>query len=59
MFKLADHDGNEHYIMSESFYRAHNHKSPITKNELDYYDRGQWITALVEEIEDKSVVIKC
>jgi hypothetical protein len=43
--------------MNEAFYKNHNLKSPITKKELDYYDRGQWITASVEQIKGKGIVV--
>lgn len=57
LFKLSDEDGNDFYIMNEAFYKNHGFKSPITKKELDYYDRGQWITAFVEQIDGKGIVI--
>ena len=57
LFKLADENGNDFYIMNEAFYKNHNFKSKITKKELDYYDRGQWITASVEQIEGKGIVV--
>lgn len=57
LFKLADENGNDFYIMNEAFYKKHYLKSPITKKELDYYDRGQWISASVEQLEGKGIVI--
>ena len=57
LFKLADEKGQDFYIMDESFYKQHNLKSPITRKELDYYDRGQWITASVKEIGGKNIVV--
>jgi translation elongation factor P/translation initiation factor 5A len=57
LFKLIDENGNDFYIMNEAFYKNHNLKSPITKKELDYYDRGQWITASVEQINGKGIVV--
>jgi hypothetical protein len=57
LFKLVDENGNDFYIMNEAFYKNHNLKSPITKKELDYYDRGQWITASVEQINGKGIVV--
>jgi len=57
LFKLSDENGNDCYIMNESFYKKHNFKSPISKNELDYYDRGQWINASLEKIGGKLVVV--
>ncbi len=58
LFKLIDEKENNYYIMNELFYKVHNYKSPITKNELDYYDKGLWITALVKEIDQKKIVIE-
>ena len=57
LFKLADENGNDFYIMNEAFYKNHNVKSPITKKELDYYDKGQWITASVVQIDGKGIVV--
>lgn len=57
LFKLVDENGNDFYIMNEAFYKKNNFKSPITKKELDYYDRGYWIFASVEQIEGKRIVI--
>jgi translation elongation factor P/translation initiation factor 5A len=56
LFKLSDENGNDFYIMNQAFYKSHNLKSPITKKELDYYDRGQWITATTVQINDKRIV---
>ena len=36
LFKLADENGNDFYVMNKVFYEKHNLKSPITKKELDY-----------------------
>lgn len=58
LFKLSDENGNDFYIMNESFYKNHYLKSPITKKELDYLDRGQWITALVEFIDNQKIVVE-
>jgi hypothetical protein len=57
LFRLVDESGNDFYIMNAAFYKKHNFKSPITKKELDTYDRGQWITATVEKIDGKGIVI--
>ena len=57
LFKLVDENGNDFYIMNESFYKNHNFKSPITKKELDYYDKGQWVAASVEHIDGKGIVV--
>lgn len=57
IFKLVNEFGDVYYIMNELFYKKHNLKTPLTKRELDTYDRGQWINASVENIEDIKVVI--
>jgi hypothetical protein len=57
LFRLVDENGNDFYIMNVAFYKKHNFKSPITKKELDTYDRGQWITSTVEKIDGKGIVI--
>ena len=57
LFKLVNENGNNFYIINESFYKNRNFKSPITKKELDYYDRGQWITASAEQIDGKGIVV--
>jgi hypothetical protein len=57
LFKLADENENVFYIMNESFYKNHSLKSPITKKEIDYYDKGQWINASIEQIEGKGIVV--
>lgn len=43
--------------MNSEFYKTHRLNSPITKHELDYYDEGLWITATVEIIDNKRVVV--
>jgi hypothetical protein len=58
IFKLVDENNYIFYIMDDPFYKKHNLKSPITKKELDYYDKGQWINAYALEIENKNIVIK-
>lgn len=58
IFKLLDEHSNEAFIMNENFYKAHSIKSPITKQELDYYDKGYWIRCLTEEIEGLQVVTR-
>ncbi|MBP6588204.1 MAG: hypothetical protein KA208_09325 [Flavobacterium sp.] len=58
LFKLFDENENDFYIMNQSFYESQNLKSPITKKELDNYDRGQWITAVVRLIDDRRVVVE-
>lgn len=57
LFKLADESGSNFYIMNKQFYKKHNLKSPITKKELDYYDRGQWISSPAKEIDGKFIVV--
>lgn len=57
LFKLTDESGDAFYIMNESFYKKQNLKSPITKKELDYYDKGQWINVYVKEIDSKNIVV--
>lgn len=57
IFSLVDENGNRFYIMNGEFYKNHNFKSPITKKELDTYDKGQWITAKVEKINGNGIVI--
>ncbi|MBP7470636.1 MAG: hypothetical protein KA782_06060 [Flavobacterium sp.] len=58
LFKLFDENENDFYIMNQSFYESQNLKSPITKKELDNYDRGQWITAVVRLIDDRRIVVE-
>ena len=58
LFKLVDENENDFYIMDQSFYESQNLKSPITKKELDNYDRGQWITAVVRQIDDRRIVVE-
>lgn len=58
LFKLFDENENDFYIMNQSFHESQNLKSPITKKELDNYDRGQWITAVVRLIDDRRVVVE-
>lgn len=58
LFKLFDENENDFYIMDQSFYESQNLKSPITKKELDNYDRGQWITAVVRLIDDRGIVVE-
>jgi hypothetical protein len=43
--------------MNEQFYKNHNLESPITKKELDYYDRGLWISSTAKEIDGKFIVV--
>lgn len=57
LFKLNDENGNVFFIMNNSFYEINKFKSPITKKELDYFDKGQWITASTVLIDELNVVI--
>ena len=57
LFKLIDEIGDVFYIMDEPFYKKHNLKSSITKKELDYYDKGQWINVSVKKIDSKNIVV--
>lgn len=58
LFRFSDEFGNESYIMNESFYKNHNLISPITKQHLDYLDKGQHINVVIECIENKEIVTK-
>jgi hypothetical protein len=44
--------------MAEPFYKNNGLKSPTTKRELDYYDKGQWISAAIKEIAGKNIVVQ-
>jgi translation elongation factor P/translation initiation factor 5A len=57
LFKLRDEKGSYFYIMNKDFYKTHNIKSPITKNELDYLDKGFWLKCKVEEIDGRAIVV--
>ena len=57
LFKLYDENANEYFIMTEGFYKKHKLKTPITKRELDYLDKGQWIKASYEQIVGLNVVL--
>lgn len=57
LFLLSDGSSKEYFIMNSEFYKTHRLNSPITKHELDYYDEGLWITATVEIIDNKRVVV--
>ncbi|SMC75485.1 hypothetical protein [Pedobacter africanus] len=58
LFRLVDDEKNEYYIMNQLFYEAQNLKSPITKRELDQYDKGYIIKALIKQFDNKNVVIE-
>ncbi|MBC6990146.1 hypothetical protein [Hymenobacter sp. BT491] len=58
LFTLADESGNVFYIMEHLFYKKHNLINPITRKELDTYDKGQWITAFIKEIDGVKTVIR-
>ncbi len=57
IFKLSDERGHEAFIMDSKFYKSHKLTSPITKKELDYLDKGYWLTCTTEDIEGLQVVI--
>jgi hypothetical protein len=57
IFKLTSESGINFYIMNEQFYKNHNLEGPITKKELDYYDRGLWISSTAKEIDGKFIVV--
>lgn len=40
LFNLSNENDNEFFIMHESFYENNNFKSPLTKKEKDYYNKG-------------------
>ena len=56
IFKLSDDKRNIAFIMNEIFYKAHKMKSPISKKELDYFDKGYSIKCRLENVENISVV---
>ncbi len=56
LFELTNEEGDVFFIMNEIFYKMHNLKSPISKKELDYLDKGQWIKATVKQIDGINVV---
>jgi hypothetical protein len=58
LFMLSNEHGGKFYIMNQIFYSDNKLKSPITKKELDNFDRGTWINAIVEHIDDKDVVVQ-
>lgn len=57
IFKLQDEEGNHFFIMNYFFYKEHGLKSPVTKKELDSYDKGQWINVILKEVAGKIIVI--
>lgn len=57
LFKLCDETGNDFFIMMDAFYKKYNLKTPITKKELDYLDKGQWLRVSFKEIEGMNLVI--
>jgi hypothetical protein len=56
IFKLTSPEGQLCYIMNDAFYKKHNRKSPLSRKQIEYLDKGQWISASVEKIEDLEVV---
>ncbi|MFZ4796241.1 MAG: hypothetical protein ACOYMA_02035 [Bacteroidia bacterium] len=57
LFKLADENGNDFFIMNTTFYEKHGFKSPVTKKELDSYDNEQWVNVIVEKIDGMGIVV--
>ena len=57
LFKLTDENCNNFFIMQSPFYKDHKLSSPISKKELDFYDKGCWINAIVEQIDGYNVVV--
>jgi len=57
LFKLSDENGDDFYIMNEHFYKNRHLKSPVTRKELDYFDKGQWVNANAEVIDGLNVII--
>ncbi|MCD6010449.1 MAG: hypothetical protein K0Q79_311 [Flavipsychrobacter sp.] len=55
-FKLLSETQEEYYIMNNGFYKQYNLKSPISYRELDSLDKGCWINAVTERINDTNVV---
>lgn len=58
LFQLIDTDGNNCFIMDNPFYKRYGLKSPVTKKELDSWDKGYWISATVAEIEGKRIIVE-
>jgi hypothetical protein len=56
IFKLSSEQWQEAFIMNSDFYKARNMKSPISKRELDYLDKGYWLKCEVKDIEGILVV---
>ena len=56
IFKLSDENGSEAFIMNAKFYKAHNLISPISKKELDYLDKGYWLTCRTIDMEGRRIV---
>lgn len=57
LFKLNDSRRNFYFIKDASFYKKHGLQNPITKKELDSYDKGVTIKANVRVIEGLNIVI--
>jgi len=51
LFKLADENGIEYFIMDSHFYTDHKLPSPINKHYLDYYEKGISINASIKEVD--------
>lgn len=56
MFKLVNEQGINYFVMNEAFYKRHMQKSPITRKEIDHWDRGQWINATVSTLGGINVI---
>ena len=56
LYKLSDRQ-KDYYIMDYYFYKSHKIKSPITKYELDYLEKGSVLNCVVEEIDGKNIVV--
>lgn len=44
LFKLLHQQGQDSYIMHKMFYKNHHLDSPLTKNSLVTYFKGNWIS---------------
>ena len=57
LFKLKDDQGDIFYILNSIEYSKLNIKSPITRRQLDSYDKGVIINAEVRLIASKNIVV--
>lgn len=58
LFRLIADDGEVYFIMIEDFYQRHNIQSPISKLELDYLDKGQYVSGVSQSIETLNVITR-